>query len=554
MKIKSWQRLFAPQILSRGQEYYDAELVNICRAEETEIEAAVEGTERYHVEITLREGRVMDMNCDCPYASDGNNCKHMAAVLYAVEDSSEAADSFGDFLAEEQERLQADDRALQQAVSTMSEEELRALILDAAGKHRDIRERITAQGKPEAGPAAQKRWKADLARLTREASDRSGFIDYYHAGDYTEALWQYLNDKIEPLLENRLIMDAFCLVGLVYTEALDQEMDDSDGGLSFVADQCLTYWRELIPAPEADQEKMLSWFAAQLSHFSDGMGEDWLWPVVLEGFTDERLLPTVLDLLDGRIKTAKEHSLPGLIKYRLALMERMGMSPEEIEAYRKGFWALPEVRKQKLDRLEAEERWTEALSLLKECEELDRDKPYLLAGYSLRRIGILRRIGPEKAFLEALESYVFGFPQRDMTYVAELKQAMPEESWPNLLDKLFANRNTQSLRRELQLSEGMLEQMMAELEAGTSRYELERYEKALRKVYPQRVRDLLLKLLDREMQSASTRNAYAGVIRSLKRLYGYPEGREKAAELARSWREKYPRRSAMLDELLKAKL
>ena len=141
-----------------------------------------------------------------------------------------------------------------------------------------------------------------------------------------------------------------------------------------------------------------------------------------------------------------------------------------------------------------------------------------------------------------------------MTYVAELKQAMPEESWPNLLDRLFTNRNTQSLRRELQLSEGMLEQMMAELEAGTSRYELERYEKALRKVYPQRVRDLLLKLLDREMQSASTRNAYAGVIRSLKRLYGYPEGRKKAVELARSWREKYPRRSAMLDELLKAKL
>ena len=33
-----------------------------------------------------------------------------------------------------------------------------------------------------------------------------------------------------------------------------------------------------------------------------------------------------------------------------------------------------------------------------------------------------------------------------------------------------------------------------------------------------------------------------------------PEGRKKAVELARSWREKYPRRSAMLDELLKAKL
>ena len=36
--------------------------------------------------------------------------------------------------------------------------------------------------------------------------------------------------------------------------------------------------------------------------------------------------------------------------------------------------------------------------------------------------------------------------------------------------------------------------------------------------------------------------------------YGYPEGREKAAELAKGWRRDFPRRSAMLDELKKVKL
>ena len=52
----------------------------------------------------------------------------------------------------------------------------------------------------------------------------------------------------------------------------------------------------------------------------------------------------------------------------------------------------------------------------------------------------------------------------------------------------------------------------------------------------------------------SARGAYARTVQELKRLYGYPEGREKVAELAKGWRRDFPRRSAMLDELKKVKL
>lgn len=75
-----------------------------------------------------------------------------------------------------------------------------------------------------------------------------------------------------------------------------------------------------------------------------------------------------------------------------------------------------------------------------------------------------------------------------------------------------------------------------------------------KKVYPERVRDLRLRQLDAQMRQASTRNAYARTAQALKHLCGYPAGREKAAELAAGWRRDYPRRSAMLEELKKAKL
>jgi len=56
------------------------------------------------------------------------------------------------------------------------------------------------------------------------------------------------------------------------------------------------------------------------------------------------------------------------------------------------------------------------------------------------------------------------------------------------------------------------------------------------------------------MRQASTRGAYARTVQELKRLYVYPQGREKVAELAKDWRRDFSRRSAMLDELKKVKL
>jgi len=554
MELKAWKKLFAPHILSRGLEYYESELVELEAVDDQSIEATVEGTDTYDVQILLRNGRVIQMDCDCPYAADGNNCKHMAAVLFAADDAEERENSLAECITERNLDQRKNRHAvLAHAIAALSEEQMRTLLLDAAKKHHEVFDRITFAGKNAVDPSVRKRWAADLRRISRKASDRDGFIDYYNAYDYTSELIEYLEENIAPLLENRLIMDAFELVGMVFVEAMSQEIDDSDGGLSAVASSCQTYWEELIPSPEAVQAKMLDWFQEQIRRFSGDVGEDILWPVVVESFTDPALLPKILSMLDHRIQTANQYALPYLIGQRIDLMKRMGASEEEIEDYRRSFWAQPFIRKQELERLEAEKRWAEALALLSECEQMDSDDMHLLSEYSAMRIRLLKQAGQEKEWLEALKRHVFGFPQRDMTYVSELKKAVPARQWPEMLEQLFQNNNTKSLRRELQLSEGMLEQMMSELEKSSYAYELAQYEKVLRKAYPERVKDLLIKNLDQQMRQASTRSDYARTVQSLKRLYGYPEGRKRAAELAASWRRDFPRRSAMLDELKKSK-
>ena len=86
--MENWKVLFRPHILERGLNYYEMGAVLNVQKTETGLCATVVGNENYEVEIKITDGRVYDMWCSCPYAEDGNNCKHMAAVLFKSDESA----------------------------------------------------------------------------------------------------------------------------------------------------------------------------------------------------------------------------------------------------------------------------------------------------------------------------------------------------------------------------------------------------------------------------------------------------------------------------------
>ena len=80
----NWQRLFDPEILQRGREYYKKNKVRSLIQDGERYYAAVEGTEEYQVEILIQDSEVTEMQCECPWAEKGNTCKHEAATLYEI--------------------------------------------------------------------------------------------------------------------------------------------------------------------------------------------------------------------------------------------------------------------------------------------------------------------------------------------------------------------------------------------------------------------------------------------------------------------------------------
>ena len=84
MQMGSWKNWFQPHILERGRTCFEEGRVSDLERTEDGYTATVEGTEEYEVEILMEGDAIEDMLCDCPYAEDGNTCKHMAAVLFAA--------------------------------------------------------------------------------------------------------------------------------------------------------------------------------------------------------------------------------------------------------------------------------------------------------------------------------------------------------------------------------------------------------------------------------------------------------------------------------------
>jgi uncharacterized Zn finger protein len=149
MDRKDWKELFAPRILQRGLAYYREGAVEMLQRKGDVVNAVVLGRERYRVEIGLKGDEITDWSCDCPYASEGTPCKHMAAVFYGLDNADR----------EEAPGPREGQRSIRALIEGMDPEQAQALLLRLAERDTAVAEQIRSATEPPlqpAGPALEK--------------------------------------------------------------------------------------------------------------------------------------------------------------------------------------------------------------------------------------------------------------------------------------------------------------------------------------------------------------------------------------------------------------
>ena len=557
--MKSWKDLFCTHILERGLNYYEEGYVTSLEQNLTGYTAVVVGTENYDVEIEILDNRVYDMTCTCPYAAEGNYCKHMAAVLYEIEEGEPDTKIPGNYL----QKVQDQKKELQEIIAGIPIDELQEIVFSQAASDDFLYNRIMTKYAP-ITPQYMIRLKQQVNDIGYHYSDRGGFVDYYHATNYTEALNNLLDENVPLLLEKNHRMEAFELVNCVFYEIGNRDIDDSDGGTSLVADNCYEYWQTILQeCNDEEKETMFQWFQDHQENYVIDYLEDYISDFLLNEFHDEEMLRKKLHMLDEKIAKFQKENYSGdsysayygmvnNITARIYLMEELNYSKKEIREYRQKYRNFSEIRKMEIQEYLSGRKYEEVIVVLKESKILDADKAGLVAEYSQQLIQIYEKRNMQKEYAQELQYQVFECMQRNLEYIVKWKKLYSETEWEEQRERFLQNKTSSWIRYEFLVEEELFERLLQEIRKNNSVSALDQYEKVLKKHLPNEVRDTYVQYVKNGAVRTSDRKAYKYLMSYLKKITKYPDGKKIARDIADCWKQDYKRRPAMMDELRKA--
>ena len=557
--MSDWKDLFQEHILDRGESYYfDGAVLELHKTEHG-YHGVVEGTEDYEVDIEMEGGRICEMYCSCPYAEGGNNCKHMAAVLFEIEEQSEE-----DILTEE--TCQDDqEQEVEEIIERIPEEELRSFVKEIAAQNSEIRNILMTRYAVKIDEKQMDLLKQGVNQLVWEYGDRRGYIDYRNAWDFCWALENYLEDKVDTLIDRKCYRQAFELTNYVFRTIGNIDIDDSDGGTSQVANACYDKWKEILEnCSEEEKNEMFSWFMSHLScNYVIDYLEDYMEDFLTHEFQNREMLEKMLKDLDERIEMqalstdcgstwSVRHGYENNIIKRLELMERLDFPEEEIREYRRRHWRFSAVRELEIQENLDNGNLDEAIWILQESKTLDKEYPGLVARYSEQLISIYETQPDKEGYKKELLYYVFECPQNNLVHIYKLKEVCTDKEWEDYREQILKNPKNYNILYPFMEKEGMYESMLECIRKETFIYNLDKYEKVLKEKFPDQVRDIYISYLRHEAERAGNRKRYRELMKYLKKIRRYPGGKEKASEIAENWRGMYYRRTAMMDEMRKA--
>ena len=549
--MESWKDYFEKRILDRGRSYYNNGAVQNLRKTAEGYEAYVSGTVRYEVEIEMENGKVEYMSCDCPYADSGENCKHMAAVMYAIEKQENGTIETN---GKSGRNKQTAKENLQDIVDSIPEAELRYYVYSLAKDNKSIENYIRINYGSSIDVEYMKNLKKDLRAIIRRYSD-DGFIEWEDAFDYISDVEAFMETNIESMIDRNFLVEAFELTNYVLDKITNQPMDDSDGGIVAVAGDCEDYWLEIMEkADDKSKDKMFRWFNNKLlKHQLDDFIEDVVYEFIMKNFAEEKYLEKKLILLDELIKEDRlSYNYSKYVGEKLKIMQKLNYTDEQVNLYKKKYWNLPEVRKVVFNEYMAQENWQKAIEILEESKKLDEDNYLLMTRYRKNLIELYKKVGNKKAYRKELTEFIFDGCGSDLSLIYELKEDCTPEEWLLYKEKILTGEILRKTKLELLEKEGMYEELWQEIFERAELYEIDRYEKVLKKIFPERLLDLYVDYIRKNQMKVSTREQYSDLIKYLKKITLYPGGEKKAKEIAANWRDVFKRRRAMMDELNKA--
>lgn len=543
-----WKHLFQDHILGRGLDYFIRNLVENVYVKDNIIEATAHGTEEYKVEIVKKNDEIIELSCNCPYADGGNNCKHMAAVLFYLEDKGRAL------------KIEDIETSITKLVKEADSVLVEDFLNDILKNDEKLLNRFKSRLQCDISPADMKRYKDQVNNIFRRYAGHHDFVDYKNAWGFISELEEILDNDIQAMVDNNQLEEAFELTNYIFIKVGNQDMDDSDGGTGLVANSCLEIWQEILDKSSIElKRKIYNWFTGHLNDSVIDYMEDYIEEIIFDDFKEDEFMEEKIIFLDNKIREYKKqenswfnsYGLGEMILRHINIMEEMEVSQNIIEDYWKENLEINEVRKHYIDICINRKDYDMAIKLLREGKDKEKDCPGIVTNYSLKLKDLYKQIGEQKLYEVELWSLVLNYKAGDVELYKELKSFYTDKEWMEKREIVFSKLSPYRGIDKLYELEELYDRLINIILNSNGLYMLIEYEKILKDIYPKELLDKYENTVKAMATNTSGRAHYREIVSILRRMKKYPEGKEKVSEIVSDWRLRYRNRPAMMDELSK---
>lgn len=574
----NWQKLFASHILERGYDYYCDGAVENIEIGRDDIRADVVGTEDYEVEISLNDGKVTDMYCSCPYAAGGNNCKHMAAVLYEwtadIMDEDEPEDTDNEDMDNDADAESMDlfepavtvcdykkkSAAVEKLVTSAERDIVQAFLVSVLAEDKKLLLRFRNM----VNKCATKEDVEDYFEQIDEIADRylgrDHFINYYQAYDFMLELEEIIDKDVRRMIDNGSHISAFHVMNHIFVLLGNVDMDDSGGETSMLAEQIYQLWLELLTKVNAqDKRKMFIWFTTHMDGSVIDYLEEYIEQIIMEEFKEPEYEQDKLSFMEEMIEKAEKKDSGWSRDYAvgkwtvtyLKTLEEKNAPEDQLEEICKKYWNNSGVRRYYIDRYFEKKEYDRVLQVLDESIELDKAYRGQVLEYIQKKKEIYRLQGNKSAYIEQLWKLVLEQSAGDLDIYKELKAQYSEKEWLIKREELFKKLPPNAHIDRLYKEEKLYDRLLAYVLKSSGLYAVQSYENVLKKEYPKQILSKYQGEVNKMASCTGNRKHYADLVALLRRMRRIKGGSEIVETIVEEWKIKYRNRPAMMDELSK---
>ncbi|NLC54464.1 MAG: hypothetical protein GX769_01110 [Erysipelothrix sp.] len=567
-----WNQEFWPHILERGFNYYKQGLVSNLKLNNDFVNARVFGSKDYIVYIEVFENSVSLMECSCPHADSGENCKHMAAVLFKYqEEVNKKIYSHSSEVIKESanKQIQIRQREINQLLDIVDTKALKEFL----SKNFETNDSLFKQFKD---LFVCEIISYDISKLKKEIDKIIGDIrpntysryNYgysYEFGDEENddnysffMVNDFMSSTIQEMIDKGQHNKAFELVNYLYLEISNQDIDSSFGELDAFFADCKVIWTDILAKSTDDfKESMFIWFKSQIeSDLPDYFIEE-IENFLFENYLEKAYLNEKLVLADRKLKSLKNFSNRNYVNYQaevwflryIKILEALNFDKEEIIAYARKNRKLNAVRSYYINICIENQDFKTAIEMLIEGKNVNREFIGIVKEYSLLLKDLYKELGDKEAYVKELYSLVTRYNPGDIETYKELKLMYPKAKWRDKRETIFRQLSDSNTIEDLYLLEKLYDRLLDVVVNYPHLSKLFKYEKHLKHLYPQELLAKYVSVVENMAKNTQNRSYYREIVTVLRRMQNYPGGQEMVLDIVQEWQIKYKKRRAMMEEL-----